>query len=165
MLTHTLVRWHSVGPALIALGGALLLTRVFDFGGLELPFLSAVLISLGALRRESAWFIPAGILAGNSAGAYLTDVSPLATTLSDEARDGVFLFACALGWVGVFVLSKWLGNVPNTWALIPALVMSVIGTLLLSAGAGERVLEAAGYLWPLGLVVLGAYLMLKAERS
>lgn len=173
-MTHPLTR-PNVGPALIALGGALLLTRVFDFSGLELPFLSAVLVGIGAVRRESAWFIPGGILAGIGLGLgeYLSDASPLAaylgddmqTGLGDDAQTGVFLLSFALGWVGVFALSKWLGDVPNTWALIPALVMSVIGALLLSAGVGERIFEAASYLWPLGLVVLGAYLVLRAERS
>lgn len=163
-MTYPLAR-PNVGPALIALGGALLLTRVLDLGGLELPFLSAVLIAIGSVRRESAWFIPGGILAGVGLGDYLTEASPLAARLGEDAGSGVFLLAFALGWVGVFALSKRLGDVPNTWALIPALMMSVIGTLLLSAGFGERALEAAGYLWPLALVALGGYLVLRTQRA
>ena len=159
-LTHA-----NLGPALIALGGALLATRVLEFGTLEVPLLSAVLITIGTLRRESAWFIPGGILAGIGLGNYLGEASFLASTLSEEAATGVFLLAFALGWVGVFALSKQLGDVPNTWALVPAIVMSVLGTLLLSAGAGERVLEVASYAWPLGLVAVGAYLVLKTQVS
>lgn len=159
------IRSPNVGPAIIALGSALLVTRVLEFGSLEIPFLSAVLVVIGTLRRESAWFIPGGVLAGIGLGDYLTDVSPLAALLGDDASGGVFLLSLALGWVGVFALSRRLGDVPNTWALIPALVMTVIGTLLLSAGVGEHVLEAAGYLWPLGLVALGAYLVLRTQRS
>ena len=98
-------------------------------------------LSLSArLRRESAWFIPGGILAGIGLGDYLTEASFLASNLSEGAATGVFLLSFALGWVGVFVLSKRFGDVPNSWALIPAIVMTVIGTLLLSAGVGERVL-------------------------
>lgn len=159
------IRSPNVGPALIALGSALLVTRVLEFGSLELPFLSAVLVVTGTLRRESAWFIPGGVLAGISLGDYLTEASPLAALLGEDASGGVFLLSFALGWVGVFAPSRRLGDAPNTWALIPALIMSVIGMLLLSAGTGERVLEAAGYLWPLGLVVLGAYLVLRTQRS
>ncbi len=43
--------------------------------------------------------------------------------------------------------------------------MSIIGTLLLSAEVGERVLDALSYLWPLGLVGLGAYLVLREQRA
>lgn len=161
-MTHPLVR-PDVGPALIALGGALLLTRVISLRALELPFLSAVLIAIGLRRRESAWFIPGGILAGIDLGGVL-EGSPLAARLGDDAQTGVFLLSFALGWVGVFALSRRFGDLPNTWALIPALVMTVIGTLLLSAGVGERVLGAAGYLWPLALVAFGGYLVVRTQR-
>lgn len=162
-MTHKLTR-ANIGPALIVLGGALLATRVLEFGALEFPFLSAVLIVIGAFRRESAWFIPGGILAGIGLGSYLSEASPLAARLGEDASSSVFLLSFALGWVGVFALSKRLGDVPNSWALVPAIVMTVIGTLLLSAGAGERVLEAASYAWPLGLVAVGAYLVLRMQN-
>lgn len=149
-MTHTLVR-PNVGPALITLGGALLLTRLVSLGFLELPFLSFVLVITGSLRRESAWFIPGGILAGIGLGKFLAEASPLSMFLSEDAGTGIFLLSFALGWVGVFALSKRFGDTANAWALIPALVMTVIGTLLLSAGIGERVLEAISTLWPLGV--------------
>ena len=162
-MTHALAR-PTIGPALIALGGALLLTRFVGLGALELPFVSLVLVALGLFRRESAWFIPGGILAGIGLGDYLSDVSPLTARLGDDAGTGVFLLSFALGWATVFALSKRFGDAPNTWALIPALVMSVIGTLLLSAGVGERVLEAVSVLWPLGLVALGGYFVVRTQR-
>ena len=70
----------------------------------------------------------------------------------------------ALGWAAVFALSRRFGDVPNTWALIPALVMAVVGTLLLSAGVGERVLGLVGTLWPLALVAFGGYLVVRTQR-
>ena len=163
-MTHKLTR-SNIGPALIVLGGALLATRVLEFGVLEFPFLSAVLVVIGTLQRESAWFIPGGILAGIGLGDYLSEASFLASSLTEKAATGVFLLSFALGWVGVFALSKRLGDAPNAWALVPAIVMSVLGTLLLSAGAGERVLEVASYAWPLGLVAVGAYLVLKTQTN
>ena len=162
-MTHALAR-PTIGPALIALGGALLLTRFVGLGALELPLVSLVLVALGLFRRESAGFIPGGILAGIGLGDYLSDVSPLTARLGDDAGTGVFLLSFALGWATVFALSKRFGDAPNTWALIPALVMSVIGTLLLSAGVGERVLEAVSVLWPLGLVALGGYFVVRTQR-
>lgn len=89
------IRSPNVGPAIIALGSALLVTRVLEFGSLEIPFLSAVLVVIGTLRRESAWFIPGGVLAGIGLGDYLTDVSPLAALLGDDASGGVFLLSFA----------------------------------------------------------------------
>ena len=162
-MTHTLNR-PTIGPALIALGGALLLPRFVGLGALELPFLSLVLVAIGLFRRESAWFIPGGILAGIGLGDYLSEASPFATFLGDDSSTAVFLLSFALGWAFVFALSKRFGDVPNTWALIPALVMSVIGVLLLSAGIGERVLELVGTLWPLGLVALGGYFVVRTQR-
>ena len=162
-MTHTFTR-PTVGPALIALGGALLLTRLVGLGLLELPLLSLVLVAIGLFRRESAWFIPGGILAGIGLGDYLSETSPFAASLSGDASTAVFLLSFALGWAAVFALSKRFGDVPNTWALIPALVLSVIGTLLLSAEVGERMLEAVGILWPLGLVALGGYLVVWTQR-
>lgn len=162
-MTHTLER-PNVGPALIALGGALLLTRVAGFGPLELPFLSLVLVATGLLRHESAWFIPGGILAGVGLGNYLSEASPLAAFLNHDTRTAVFLLSFALGWAAVFALSRRFGDVPNAWALIPALVMTVVGTLLLSAGVGERVLGLVGTLWPLALVAFGGYLVVRTQR-
>ena len=162
-MTHTLVRSRGIGPALIVLGSALLITRLVSFGGLELPFLSAVLIIIGLWRRESAWFIPGGLLAGVGLGHYLTE-SPFAAALGDDASGGVFLLSFALGWACVFVLSKRFGDTPNTWALIPALAMGMISALLLSAGIGKWILDALSYLWPLGLVALGAYLVLRTQH-
>ncbi len=117
--TVTHLNRSNIGPPLIALGGALLATRVLEFGTLEFPFLSAVLVVIGALRRESAWFIPGGILAGLGLGDYLTEASPLAKSLTEEAATGVFLLSFALGWVGVFALSRRLGDAPNTWGSSP----------------------------------------------
>lgn len=162
-MTHTLTR-PNVGPALITLGGALLLTRLVSLGFLELPFLSFVLVITGLLRRESAWFISGGILAGIGLGKFLTEAPPLAAFLGEDAGTGIFLLSFALGWVVVFALSKRFGDTANAWALIPALVMTIIGTLLLSAGIGERVLEAASTLWPLGLVALGGYFVVRTQR-
>ena len=162
-MTHSLTR-PTVGPALIALGGALLLTRFVGLGALELPSLSLVLVTIGLYRRESVWFVPGGILAGIGLGDYLSEASPFAASLSEDASTAVFLLSFALGWATVFALSKRFGDVPNTWALLPALVMSVIGTLLLSAGVGERVLGAISVLWPLALVALGGYLVVRTQR-
>ncbi len=162
-MTHILTR-QTIGPALITLGGALLLTRLVGFGPLELPFLSLVLVTIGLSRHESAWFIPGGILAGIGLGDYLSKASPFAAFLGDDAGTAVFLLSFALGWTAVFALSKRFGDAPNTWALVPALVMSVIGTLLLSAGVGERVLEFVGTLWPLALVALGGYFVVRTQR-
>lgn len=77
-MTHTLNR-PTIGPALIALGGALLLPRFVGLGALELPFVSLVLVAIGLFRRESAWFIPGGILASIGLGDYLSEASPFAT--------------------------------------------------------------------------------------
>ena len=45
----------------------------------------------------------------------------------------------------------------------PALVVSIIGTLLLSAEVGERVPKAVSVLWPLGLVTLGGYFVVRTQ--
>ncbi|ADI15618.1 hypothetical protein [Truepera radiovictrix] len=153
-----------IGLVLIVLGVFFLLARLMDTGVLTLPLLSALLIAVGLLRRESAWFIPGGILAGIGLGAFLVEALPLAPVLSDEAEGGVFLLSFALGWVGVFALSSRFGDEKLTWALIPALVMTVIGGLLLSAGVGARILEGLSYAWPLALVGFGAYLLFRGER-
>ncbi len=107
-----LVRSRGTGSALIVFGSALLATRLVSFGGLELPFLSAVLITLGMTRRESSWFIPGGILAGIGLGHYLTE-SPFAASLGGDVSGGVFLLSFALGWIGVFALSKRFGDTPT----------------------------------------------------
>ncbi len=154
----------NVGVLLIVLGSFFLLIRFFDFGSLALPLLSSGFIATGILRRESGWFIPGGILAGIVLGDYLTDTAPWGA-LSEGAETGVFLLSFALGWVGVFALSLGFGRERNTWALIPALVMTVIGGLSLSAETGARILELLSDLWPLALVVLGAFLLLKRDTK
>jgi len=130
-----------------------------DFG-LALALLGGLFIATGVLRRTSAYFIPGGILAGIGLGDYLPEAAPWGA-LSEGVETGVFLLAFALGWVGVFALSSRFGRERNVWALVPALVMTVIGGLLLSAEAGAQVLRVLSYLWPLALLAVGARLLLE----
>ena len=47
-----------------------------------------------------------------------------------------------------------------TWATIPAAVLLVIGALLTA-----QVLRAFAYIWPIALVVIGAYLLFRAALT
>jgi hypothetical protein len=116
----------------------------------------------GILSRNGGLMVPGGILSGIGWGAYLT-AGPL-TWASARQEGGVFLLAFALGWASITVVSALFAKKTLWGTLIPAAVLAAIGGALCFGGVFVDLLDVAGKLWPLALVVAGLAILFKATR-
>ncbi len=151
------------GAILIVIGLFALLDQLIpiEWGLYFLPLLALVFLLSGLIDRRPGLLIPGGILAGIGGGAILVQSSLF--TLSEPARGGLFLLAFAAGWALITAASFLVGKL-MLWPLIPAAVMAFFGAALFAGAAGLQILVAFGYVWPVILIVIGAYLILRRMR-
>lgn len=119
------------GILLLALGGILLAGRFFDLDAYVLPVIAAILIGAGIVTRAAGFFIPGGIMAGISLGAWAT----MLPGLSGDVQGGAFLLSFALGWYSIIVLSMLFTKEPQYWPLIPAGIIGGVGAGVMAMGA------------------------------
>lgn len=156
------------GIALISIGLLVLAAQFIEWevlGLLFLPALALIFVVWGIVTREGGLLIPGGILAGIGAGVILMDSSLTAAATGETAEAGIFLVAFAAGWALVTLLSAIFTDETIWWALIPGSILGAIGGALMIGGPALDLLEWIGRLWPLGLVVVGAYLLYRYARA
>ncbi len=158
-------RGRLIGGALMIGIGLYLLVAQFVqsewMGLLIMPGLGLAFVLGGLIGRNAGLLVPGGILSGLGAGAYLV-AEPFAAA-SEMAQGGLFLLAFAGGWALIVLLSWFIGQ-RVLWPLIPGGILAVIGALLLGGGTGLQILEWAGRLWPVALV-LGGLAVLFRRRA
>jgi len=111
------------------------------------------------MGRRIGFLIPGGILSGLGLGVALI-TGPLAA-YSDETTGAVMLLSFALGWVLITPLSAVFTDKLIWWPLIPGGVLGLVGASLLAGENGIRLLQALGWSWPLILIALGVYLIIR----
>ena len=156
----------AAGLALIAFGvltllGQLQLTLHVEL--LILPALALIFLAWGLITRIFGLLIPGGILAGIALGSYLVE-RPLAAA-AEPIQGGVFLLAFAVGWFLIVLLSPFAPSSRHSsfrwWPLVPGSILALIGALLLAGDAEMRILTLLGYAWPIVLMALGVWLILR----
>ncbi len=155
----------AAGLALIAFGILMLLGQLEMLGRLELlivPALALIFLAWGLATHTFGLVIPGGILAGIALASYLIG-QPFAT-VGETTQGAIFLLAFSTGWVLIALLSLFLTPRFQWWPLIPGGIMAALGALLLAGEAGLRVLQLAGYAWPLVLIALGAWIILRRRQ-
>lgn len=143
-----------VGIGLLAFGGLLLLKNLGIFGGLGSLLWGSLLLAGGALfgmvfvnNRQHWWaIIPGGVLATLSAVAFFGWALPWLST------GALFFFGLAATFVLVYLLAR------QTWALIPATVLTLIGALTLIGSIGKL-------LFPLLLIGIGVAMFVRNQRD
>lgn len=149
--------WWAVIPGLtlVGLAGAILLgeygTRAMQpLGGtvfLGLIGLAFLLIYLG--NRDRWWaIIPAGVM------LTLALIAGLSTFFEGADLGAVLFFGLAATFGLLYFVPTPRGRM--TWALIPAGVLLIMGILVLATLS-----PVAGYIWPLALILVGLYLLLR----
>ncbi|MFP4343264.1 MAG: hypothetical protein ACLFU8_01095 [Anaerolineales bacterium] len=153
---------NLVGGLLLILVGALLLAARFtdsDILGLAIPLLLGLGFLAWALTARSVGLlIPGGILTGIGTGALL--IESIGANLSESGEGGLFLVAFAGGWGLISLLAALVLKTEMWWPLIPAAIIGAVGGALLIGGTALKVLELVNDLWPLGLIIIGLYLLL-----
>lgn len=154
-------QWWALFPGFALLIGTsvILLENVFPqwpdelggviaLGGIGLAFLIIFFINL-----ENWWaLVPAGVLISLAVAIGLT------AFLEESLMPGVFLMGLGLTFGGISFISTPKGRM--RWALIPAVVLLVIGFILLVTLSDLMV-----YLLPIGLIAVGIYIIYVMFRS
>lgn len=78
---------------------------------------------------------------------------------------GSTLVAFGAGWAMLGYLSTRLTRVPQRWAHVPAVVMTVTGFAVFALAPGEGALTVAGWVWPLVAAALAVWICVNARRS
>ncbi len=154
------------GIILIAVGALALLGQLNLFENAEVfivPALGAIFLAWGLLTRTFGLVIPGGILSSIGLGIALTE-GPLAG-LGEPAEGAVFLLAFAAGWLLIALLSTLTSGGFQWWPLIPGGILALVGGLLLAGETGLQVLKVIGYAWPVALIALGAWIILRKRTA
>lgn len=147
---------------LIAIGLLVFLSQIIDLPQIQLlilPGLALIFLLWGLLTREIGLLIPGGILAGIALGVYLI-TGPYAGQI-EENQGGIFLLAFSAGWALISLLSLVSKQGFQWWPLIPGGIIGLVGLAVMRGGAAMQLLEILGYAWPLALVAVGVYILLK----
>jgi len=154
------------GAVLIGIGLLGLATQVVQsdvLGLLFLPGLGLIFLIWGIATRNAGLLIPGGILSGIGLGALL--VARVVPDSSAPASGGVFLLAFAAGWGLITLLSALFTSQTQWWALIPGGILALIGGALLMGGVGLDLLKLAGQAWPLILIAIGLFVLLRRKSA
>ena len=150
------------GGILILVGAMSLLARFTNLSPMLYPLgLGIIFLAWGLLARVSGLLVPGGILTGIFAGTALLEGT--LKSASEPLRGGAFLAAFAAGWVLISLLTIYTESPRKwwSWPLYPAAVLALVSLALFTGETGLKVLEASGYIWPLALIGLGIFLVLK----
>src|SRR3954452_10684131 len=113
-------------------------------------------------RRRRAVVVGGSLLAGLLAAVALV-AGPLA-----GGREAVITGGLALGvaarWALLAVLSARFTDRPQPWAAVPAAAMGISGAGLIALAPGAGTLGALGWVWPPLLLVLVAWMIVRARR-
>jgi hypothetical protein len=123
-------------------------------GGLFLGSLSLGFIAIAVRTGGEQWWavIPGGILL---ILGLLLGVEPY---IGDDAFAGTFLLGIAATFAMVYILPLPAGN--TSWALIPAGILAVIGTIVLASATAW-----ANLIWPIALIGAGLFILLRNIRQ
>ena len=145
------------GGILILLGATFLIGQWLpDNGGLLIPLVAGIMFLLwGVLVRHAGPIIPGGIFVGIGLGILLNEV------FFPEANDAIFLFGFGLGWLIITLASAVFTDETQWWALIVTAVMWTIAAAATFGGILLTVLSWAGTLWPLILIGIGLWVVVR----
>src|SRR3954449_2505225 len=113
-------------------------------------------------RRRPAVVVAGSLIAGLGAAVGLV-VGPLAGGRGAVIPGGVLL-GFAAGGALLAVLSARFTHRPQRWAAAPAAAMGISGAGLIALAPGAGTLGALGWVWPPLLLVLVAWMIVRARR-
>jgi hypothetical protein len=153
--------WWAVIPGftLLGLAGVILIgefgtNAMQPLGGaLFLGMIGLSFVAIYAQNREHWWaIIPAGTL------LTLALIAGLSGAFEGEGLGSLLFFGVAATFLVLYTVPTSRGRM--TWALIPAGVLAILGAVVMATSS-----PVAGYIWPLALIVVGLYLLLRSRGT
>lgn len=124
-----------------------------DIGRFVTMFIGLALLAVFVVTRQYGFLVPGSILTGVGIGIVLDSAA------SGEAESGVMMLALAGGFLGIWVIgSLYRLSENHWWPLIPGGILTLIGLVQLT----RTDVAGALRLWPVILIVLGAFVLAKA---
>ncbi len=124
-----------------------------DIGRFVTMFIGLALLAVFVITREYGFLVPGSILTGVGIGIVLDSAA------SGEAESGVMMLAIAGGFLGIWVIgSIYRLSQNHWWPLIPGGILTLIGLVQMT----RTDVAGALRLWPVILIVLGAFLLAQA---
>lgn len=155
---QTKKRSELLGGGILILLGLLFLLAQWLPDNLELfvPLtIGVLLLGWGIVARHAGPIIPGGILTGIGTGILLVE------RIFPNANDAIFLLGFGAGWVLITVATALFTDETHWWALIVAAIMLFIGAAATWGGVLLTLLSWAGSLWPLALILVGVYVIIR----
>lgn len=152
---------YITGLALVLIGLFMFSVQYIQsemLGLVILPGLGIIFLAWGLISRNFGLLIPGGILSGLGTGVFLME-GPF-SAMNETNQGGLVMLCFAAGWVLIALLSRFVGEKFQLWPLIPGVLIGLTGAALFSGGKALEILNLVGKSWPLGLVILGLYLIL-----
>jgi hypothetical protein len=130
--------------------------------GIGLIFLVA-----GIAARSRGLLIPGGVVSG--VGAAIVVMEKYGFALSENGKGGLFLLVFSLGWLLISVMSLVIPEEDGSrnfmwWPLIPGGIIASTGAMILQGEAGLKILAFVGQGWPVVLIGIGLYLLLRRKE-
>ena len=124
-----------------------------DIGRVVTMFIGLALLAVFVITREYGFLVPGSILTGIGIGIVLDSAA------SGEVESGVMMLALAGGFLGIWVIGS-IYRLPQNhwWPLIPGGILTLIGLVQIT----QTDVAGALRLWPILLIVLGAFLLAQA---
>jgi hypothetical protein len=145
------------GIMLVVIGCVLLAARWLEVAGAGvLAAIAAVFLTAYATSRNYGFLIPGMILGGLAAGVGLRESGY-------DPQGGLVVIGLAAGFFGIFIIDVFTGHQDRWWPLIPAGILSAVGSDQLVRGT--VVSDTIARYWPLALVVAGVAILMTSMRS
>lgn len=147
------------GVILIAVGLGTIALQLFPgSGAVILLAIGLGLLVLFAIDRRYGALIPGSIMTGLGAGILASDLQLVAGV----DNGGVIVTGLGLGFLGIWVIGAIAHVVEHhPWPLIPGGILTTVGVALMLGGPFEDVIV----LWPLFLVALGVFILVRAMNG
>jgi pimeloyl-ACP methyl ester carboxylesterase len=78
---------------------------------------------------------------------------------SEPTVTGVVLAAFGLGWGLMWFTTTRFSLQPQSWMLVPAIALGVVGLALVALQPGHAAMDALGWVWPLALAALAIWMV------
>ncbi|MEZ4669478.1 MAG: hypothetical protein R3E39_16345 [Anaerolineae bacterium] len=154
----------NFGPiVLIVIGILALLFNVFQvsaFGLLILPVIGLLFMGWGVYSHRFPLMIPGSIITGMGGALFIGEQL---LRLDGDDLGGLLVLGLGLGFAAISFIAPLMHQPRQLWPLVPASILALVAVGLLTQNT--NLLVILGSAWPLILIVIGLYLLLRREQK